>query len=70
MRLLGSITAKTAVAAQFAGQHMTETQAYEHMRSRATNLRVTVVEISTMVLEAHEPMEKLGLESPKLKSLI
>jgi AmiR/NasT family two-component response regulator len=52
------------------GQHMTETQAYEHMRSRATNLRVTVVEISTMVLEAHEAMEKLGLESPKRKSLI
>lgn len=42
-------------------QRMTETQAYEHMRSRATSLRVTVAEVATMLIEAHEAMEKLGL---------
>lgn len=42
-------------------QKMTEAQAYEHMRSRATSLRVTVAEIATMLLEAQEAMEKLGL---------
>jgi AmiR/NasT family two-component response regulator len=42
-------------------QRMTEAQAYEHMRSRATSLRVTVAEVATMLIEAQEAMEKLGL---------
>lgn len=41
-------------------QQMTEEQAYVHMRERATGLRVTVAEVSAMVLETHEAMEKLG----------
>lgn len=40
---------------------LTEGDAYEHMRSRATSLRVTVGEVATMVIDAHEAMEKLGL---------
>jgi len=40
---------------------LNENDAYEHMRSRATSLRVTVGEIATMVIDAHEAMEKLGL---------
>jgi AmiR/NasT family two-component response regulator len=43
-------------------QNLTETQAYEHMRSRATNLHVTVAEVSGMIIEAHEAMERLGLK--------
>jgi two-component system, response regulator PdtaR len=39
---------------------LAENDAYEHMRSRATSLRVTVGEIATMVIDAHEAMEKLG----------
>jgi hypothetical protein len=31
------------------------------LRSRTTSLRVTVGEIATMVIDAHEAMEKLGL---------
>ncbi|XAH22215.1 ANTAR domain-containing protein [Xylophilus sp. GW821-FHT01B05] len=42
-------------------QNLSESKAYEHMRSRATALRVTVAEVATMVVEAHEAMEKLGL---------
>jgi AmiR/NasT family two-component response regulator len=42
-------------------QHMSETQAYEHMRTRATNLRITVAEVAIMLIEAQEAMEKLGL---------
>jgi len=42
-------------------QRMTEAQAYEYMRERATGLRVTVADVSAMLLEAHEAMEKLGL---------
>jgi AmiR/NasT family two-component response regulator len=42
-------------------QTMTETQAYEHMRSKATSLRITVSEVATMVTEAHETMERLGI---------
>jgi hypothetical protein len=38
-----------------------EPDAYEHMRTRATNLRVTVAEVSAMLIEAHDVMEKLGL---------
>ncbi|ROZ79803.1 ANTAR domain-containing response regulator [Ramlibacter sp. WS9] len=45
-------------------QSMSETQAYEHMRSKATNLRITVGEVATMVTEAHETMERLGIGSP------
>lgn len=40
---------------------LSENDAYEHMRSRATSLRVTVAEIATMVIDAHEAMDKLGL---------
>lgn len=42
-------------------QGMSENDAYEHMRSRATSLRITVAEVSSMVIEAQEAMEKLGL---------
>jgi AmiR/NasT family two-component response regulator len=42
-------------------ERMTETKAYEHMRSRATSLRVAVAEVASMVIEAQEAMEKLGL---------
>lgn len=42
-------------------QRLSESEAYEHMRSRATSLRVTVGEIATMVIDAYEAMEKLGL---------
>jgi AmiR/NasT family two-component response regulator len=42
-------------------QKMSEAQAYEHMRSRATSLRVTVAEVAGMMIEAQEAMEKLGL---------
>lgn len=42
-------------------QNLSESKAYEHMRSRATALRVTVAEVAAMVVEAHEAMEKLGL---------
>ncbi|SDZ70756.1 Two-component response regulator, AmiR/NasT family, consists of REC and RNA-binding antiterminator (ANTAR) domains [Variovorax sp. YR266] len=41
-------------------QNLSESKAYEHMRSRATALRVTVAEVAAMVVEAHEAMEKLG----------
>ena len=40
---------------------MTEGQAYEHMRTKATSLRVTVAEVASMLIEAQEAMEKLGL---------
>jgi AmiR/NasT family two-component response regulator len=39
---------------------LSENEAYEHIRSRATSLRVTVSEIATLVIDAHEAMEKLG----------
>jgi AmiR/NasT family two-component response regulator len=42
-------------------QRMNESEAYEHMRARATSLRVTVAEVSSMVIEAHDAMDKLGL---------
>lgn len=42
-------------------QHLTEPDAYEHMRVRATSLRVSVAEVSFMLIEAHDAMEKLGL---------
>lgn len=45
-------------------QQMTEAQAYVHMRERATSLRVTVAEVSAMVLETHEAMETLGFARP------
>lgn len=43
---------------------LAENDAYEHMRSRATSLRVTVGEIASMVIDAHEAMEKLGFGKP------
>jgi len=45
-------------------QGLQEAQAYEHMRARATALRVTVAEVALMVVDAHEAMEKLGLGKP------
>lgn len=45
-------------------QRLGENEAYEHMRARATSLRITVGEIATMVIDAHEAMEKLGLAKP------
>ena len=50
-----------AVRLLMESQHLTEPDAYEHMRTRATNLRVTVAEVSAMLIEAHDAMEKLGL---------
>ena len=49
-------------------QKLSETHAYEHMRTRATKLRVTVAEVSAMIIDAHEAMEKLGLGNPSGKS--
>jgi AmiR/NasT family two-component response regulator len=40
---------------------LSENDAYEHLRSRATSLRATVGDIASMVIDAHEAMEKLGL---------
>lgn len=45
-------------------QQLTDAQAYEHMRARATSLRVTVAEVATLVIEAAEAMAKLGLAPP------
>lgn len=42
-------------------QGMTEAKAYEHMRARATSLRVTVGEVALMLIEAQEAMDRLGL---------
>jgi AmiR/NasT family two-component response regulator len=44
-------------------QKIPEALAYEHMRTRATSLRVTVVEVASMLIEAQEAMDKLGLGS-------
>jgi len=44
---------------------ISEQQAYEHMRSRATSLRLTVAEVSAMVIEAQEAMDKLGLRGQR-----
>lgn len=41
---------------------LSENEACEHIRSRATRLRATVGEVATMVIDAHEAMEKLGLD--------
>ncbi|MDR6155590.1 AmiR/NasT family two-component response regulator [Acidovorax delafieldii] len=48
-------------------QRMTEAQAYEHMRERATGLRVTVAEVAAMLLETHEAMEKLGFAKASVR---
>ncbi|MEI2415895.1 ANTAR domain-containing protein [Orrella sp. JC864] len=50
-------------AIRLLGEHhrLDERQAYEHMRGRATQLRVSVAEVAAMVVEASEAMEKLGL---------
>ncbi|MBO1013615.1 ANTAR domain-containing protein [Achromobacter sp. SD115] len=42
-------------------QRLDERAAYEHMRTRATGLRVSVAEVAAMIIEASEAMEKLGL---------
>jgi len=42
-------------------QGITEVEAYEHMRTRATSLRITVSEVAVMVSDAHEAMERLGI---------
>jgi AmiR/NasT family two-component response regulator len=42
-------------------QRLSDTQAYAHMRTRATKLRITVAEVASMIIDAHEAMEKLGL---------
>jgi two-component system, response regulator PdtaR len=41
---------------------LSENEACEHIRSRATCLRATVGEVAAMVIDAHEAMEKLGLD--------
>jgi len=46
-------------------ENMSEEGAYQHMRTRATALRVTVAEVAAMVVESRETMEKLGLKSPR-----
>lgn len=50
-----------AVRALVESQNITETQAYEHIRSKATSLRTTVAEVAVMVNEAHEAIERLGI---------
>lgn len=49
-------------------QHMSDVEAYEHMRARATSLRITVSEVATMVTEAHEAMERLGISQKQQRS--
>jgi len=53
-----------AVRVLIEAHRLTESEAYEQMRARATELRATVGEIATMVIDAHEAMEKLGLGKP------
>lgn len=43
---------------------LNESAAYEHIRARATSLRITIGEIATMVIDAHETIEKLALGNP------
>jgi AmiR/NasT family two-component response regulator len=49
-------------------QQLSDTKAYEHMRTRATKLRVTVAEVATMVIDAHDAMERLGLVNTSHRS--
>ncbi len=64
-KLEGTIKARRqiekAIRALTDNESMNEVQAYEHMRSRATSLRITVGEVASMIIEAHEAMEKLGI---------
>lgn len=53
-----------AVRVLVEAHRLTENEAYEQIRTRATELRATVGEISAMVIDAHEAMEKLGLSKP------
>ena len=46
-----------AIRALMDNQRVDEREAYEHMRSRATRLRVSVAEVATMIVEASEAME-------------
>ncbi|CAN7630531.1 ANTAR domain-containing protein [Trinickia sp. LjRoot230] len=56
-----------AVRILMEAHRLSENEAYEHMRSRATGLRVTVGEIAALVIDAHEAMEKLGLPNSSQK---
>ena len=64
-KLEGTIKARRviekAIRALMDNQRVDEREAYEHMRSRATRLRVSVAEVAAMIVEASEAMEKLGL---------
>ena len=46
-----------AIRALMDNQRVDEREAYEHMRSRATRLRVSVAEVAAMIVEASEAME-------------
>lgn len=48
-------------------QRMTEAQAYEHMHEPAIGLRVTVAEVSAILLEAHEAMENSDFHSQRAR---
>jgi AmiR/NasT family two-component response regulator len=50
-----------AIRALMEHEQMNESQAYEHMRGRATALRMTVAEVAGMVIDARETLDKLGL---------
>lgn len=49
-------------------QQLSDTKAYEHMRTRATKLRITIAEVATMVIDAHDAMERLGMVNTSHKS--
>ena len=61
-KLEGTIKARRviekAIRALMDNQRVDEREAYEHMRSRATRLRVSVAEVAAMIVEASEAMEK------------
>ncbi|MCW5221942.1 ANTAR domain-containing response regulator [Verminephrobacter aporrectodeae] len=54
-------TIEKAIRILMQAQGLSDNEAYEHMRSRATSLRIAVGEVATMVIHAHETMDKLGL---------
>ena len=60
-KLEGTIKARRviekAIRALMDNQRVDEREAYEHMRSRATRLRVSVAEVAAMIVEASEAME-------------
>ncbi|WP_457282531.1 ANTAR domain-containing response regulator [Polaromonas sp. P5_D5] len=71
-KLEGTIKARRqiekAIRALTDNERMNEVQAYEHMRSRATSLRITVGEVASMIIEAHDAMEKLGIGASASKA--